>query len=55
MCSHNLKRHLEPTGVSLTDADAQQAFIDILAKDVINPLEILKVSQEDLVYRLSLF
>ena len=40
---------LELTGVLLADADAQQAFIDILANDVIKPLEILKVSQEDLV------
>jgi hypothetical protein len=42
---------LEPTGVppTRTDADAQQAFIDILANDVIKPLEILKVSQDDLV------
>ena len=32
---------------SLTDADARQAFMDILANDVIRPLEILKVSKEE--------
>ena len=36
---------LKLRGVSLTDADARQAFMDILAKDVIRPLEILKVSK----------
>jgi hypothetical protein len=39
----------------LTDADAQQAFMDILANDVIKPLEMLKVSQEDLVLAGILF
>ena len=32
---------------SLTDADARQAFMDILANDVIRPLEKLKVSKEE--------
>lgn len=48
------ERQLELTGVSLADADAQQAFVDILSKDVVKPLEILKVRQEDPLYRLSL-
>lgn len=48
------ERQLELTGVSLADADAHQAFMDILAKDVIKPLEISKVRQEDPLYRLSL-
>ena len=33
----------------MAEADAQQDFIDTLAKDVIKPLENLKVRQEDLV------
>ena len=37
------------TGILLTDADARQEFVNILSNDVIKPLEILKVSQEDLV------
>lgn len=37
--------YLELTGVPSTDTDVQQAFIDILTSDVINPLEVLKVSQ----------
>jgi hypothetical protein len=37
---------MEPTGVPLTDADGQQVFVDILAHDVIKPLEMLKVSLE---------
>ena len=31
----------------LAEADAQQAFVDILAEDVIKPLQTLKVSRED--------
>lgn len=33
----------------LAEADAQQAFIDVLAKNVIKPLEKFKVSRGDLV------
>ena len=47
MCSHP-KLWPELTGVPLTDADAQQAFVDILTNDVIKPLEILKASQENI-------
>jgi hypothetical protein len=43
------KLELEHTGVVLAEADMQQAFVDILAKDVIKPLENLKVSREDLI------
>jgi hypothetical protein len=39
----------------MTDADARQGFIDILANDVIKPLEELQVSQEDLVWKASRF
>ena len=35
----------------LAEADAQQAFIDVLAKDVIKPLEKLKVSRGDPVLK----
>ena len=35
------------TGVA--EASTQQAFVDILDKDVIKPLQILKVSEKDLV------
>jgi hypothetical protein len=39
----------------MTDADARQGFIDILANDVINPLEELQVSLEDLFWKASHF
>jgi hypothetical protein len=39
----------------MTDADARQGFINILAKDVIEPLEELQVSQEDLIWNASRF
>ena len=35
------------TGVA--EASTQQAFVDILDNDVIKPLQILKVSEKDLV------
>ena len=35
---------LKLIGVPPTEVDARQGFIDILANDVIKPLEILKVS-----------
>ncbi|KAN0140307.1 hypothetical protein V8E53_002203 [Lactarius tabidus] len=35
------------------DADAQQAFIDILANDVIKPLEILKESNDEIRNRMK--
>ena len=38
-----LDRVLELTGVA--EASTQQTFVDMLDKDVIKPLEILKVSQ----------
>ena len=40
---------LKRIGILLADADARQGFMDILANDVIKPLEILKVSQDDFV------
>ena len=33
----------------LAEANTQQAFVDILDNDVIKPLQILKVSEKDLV------
>jgi hypothetical protein len=39
----------------MTDADARQSFIDVLANDVINPLEELQVSKEDLFWKASRF
>jgi hypothetical protein len=39
----------------MTDADARQGFVDMLANDVIKPLEELQVSQEDLVWKVSRF
>lgn len=44
---HILNCSWSPQGL-MAEADAQQDFIDMLAKDVIKPLEKLKVSQEDL-------
>ena len=46
MCVCASRKYLELTGVPSTDADVQQAFIDTLTSDVINPLEILEVSQK---------
>ena len=38
------ERELKLIGVPLTEVDARQGFMDILANDVIKPLEIIKVS-----------
>jgi hypothetical protein len=45
--SHVLICELVLTGVA--EANTQQAFVDILDNDVIKPLQILKVSEKDLV------
>ena len=44
---HILKFSREPTAIA--EADTQQTFVDILDKDVIEPLAALKVSQEYIV------
>ena len=43
MCPYMLTCGLELT--SITEANTQQAFMDILGKDVIEPLTNLKVGQ----------
>ena len=44
MCSYTLSCGLELT--SIAEADTQQTFMDILDKDVIEPLTMLKVRQD---------
>ena len=41
---------LKLRGVLPIDADARQVFMDILANDVIRPLEILKVRKEEYLF-----
>ena len=48
MCSYTLNGGLELTGIA--EADTRQAFMDILDKDVIEPLTGMKVRQDRAFY-----